>query len=371
MCHNCGGMPARALHAATNRRLEKSMAGLGESAKKGLLFVWPYVNGLDAASVLVCFQCRGRGLLWSVLAMENFIAILVYLLIGFGLRHLSTMHRDSGKVLNAYVIHISLPALVLLKVPSLSYSGDLLILLLIPWVTLALSWLLVMIAARLLRWDRPTIGCMLLLTPLANTAFLGIPMVRAFLGETAIPYALVYDQFGSFMALTTYGSLILVLFGSGTARPTVGALVRHVVTFPPFIALVVALLLRGETYPSLAQTLLQHLADTLVPVVMVAVGFQLTLRLSRAVLGQLAIGLVIKLMIAPLAALLVCRWLRIEGMVAQVAVFEAAMPPMVAAGAMAIAVNLAPSLAAAMVGVGVLMSFVTLPLLHRLLVLLF
>lgn len=303
--------------------------------------------------------------------MENFIATLVYLFIGLGLRHLSAMHRDSGQVLNAYVIHISLPALVLLKVPPLSFSGDLLILVLMPWAVLALSWALVVVLARLLAWDRPTTGCMLLLVPLANTAFLGIPMVRAFLGEPAIPYALVYDQFGSFIALTTYGSLILVLYGSGAAKPTVAALVRHVVTFPPFIALVLALLLRGTTYPLLVQSLLQHLADTLVPVVMVAVGFQLSLRLSREVLGQLTIGLIIKLIIAPLAGLLLCRWLGIEGVVAQVAVFEAAMPPMVAAGAMAISVNLAPSLAAAMVGVGVLMSFVTLPLLHRLLVFLF
>lgn len=300
--------------------------------------------------------------------VENFVVTLVYLLIGLLLRHLSGMHRDTGKVLNAFIIHISLPALVLLKVPQLSVSGGLLILVLMPWVVLALSWALVMTAARLLAWDRATTGCMLLLVPLANTAFLGIPMVRAFLGEAAIPYALVYDQFGSFIALTTYGSLILVLYGCGAAKPTVGALVRHVVTFPPFIALMVALLLRGSSFPPLLQSLLQSLADTLVPVVMVAVGFQLSLRLSREVFGQLAIGLTIKLMIAPLVGLLLCRWLGIEGMVAQVAVLEAAMPPMVAAGAMAISVNLAPSLAAAMVGVGVLMSFITLPLLHRLLV---
>ena len=303
--------------------------------------------------------------------MENFIATLIYLLLGLGLRHLPGMHRDTGKVLNAFIIHIALPALVLLKVPHLSFASNLWILVLIPWVALGLSWLLVVAAARLLAWDRPTTGCMLLLTPLANTAFLGIPMVRALLGEAAIPYALIYDQFGSFIALTTYGSLILVLYGSGAAKPTVRALLRHIITFPPTIALALAVGLRATSYPPLVEHLLQNLADTLVPVVMVAVGFQLSLRLSREVLGQLTVGLLIKLIVAPLAALLFCRGLGTAGVVAQVAVFEAAMPPMVAAGAMAIAVNLAPSLAAAMVGVGVLMSFITLPLLHRLLVLVF
>ena len=302
--------------------------------------------------------------------MENFVATLAYLLIGMGLRRAPGFHRDTGLVLNAFVIHISLPAMILLRVPKLAFSSDLLILALMPWGMLAVSWALVVAASRLFAWDRPTTGCLLLLAPLANASFFGIPMVRAFFGDHAIPYALFYDQFGSFLALATYGSLILALYGTGAAKPTVTTVVKKIAVFPPFLALLCALLLHGVTFPALAQPLLETLAATLVPVVMIAVGFQLTLRLSRAVLGQLSVGLAIKLVAAPLTAFLACRLLGLGGETVQVAILEAGMPPMVAAGGLAIMVNLSPQLAAAMVGVGVLLSFVTLPLLYQLLQLL-
>lgn len=299
--------------------------------------------------------------------MDNFIATLVYLLIGMGLRRIPGFHRDTGMVLNAFVIFISMPAMVMLKVPRLTFSADLLILTLMPWGTLALAALLVLAASRLCAWDRATTGCLLLLAPLLNASFLGIPMVRAFFGEQAIPYAVIYDQFGSFIALSTYGFLILAMYGADGSRPTIKTMLCKIVLFPPFVALVCALLLRGIPYPPLAGFILHSLAETLVPVVMVAVGFQLTLRLNRAMLGQLSTGLLIKLVAAPLAGLMACRLLGLDGEVVRVAIVEAGMPPMVAAGAMAMLANLAPRLAAALVGVGVVLSFATLPLLYRLL----
>jgi predicted permease len=55
-------------------------------------------------------------------------------------------------------------------------------------------------------------------------------------------------------------------------------------------------------------------------------------------------------------------WLGLRGETARATVLEAAMPPMVAAGALAIAQQLAPRLAAAMVGYSLLLSLLTLPL---------
>lgn len=299
--------------------------------------------------------------------MEHFLATLAYLLIGMGLRRVPGFPRETGAALNALIIHVSLPALVLLKVPQLRFSPELLILLVMPWGALLFGFVLVRGLSRLLAWDRPTTGCLLLLVPLANTAFLGIPMVSAFLGPGAVPYALFYDQFGSFIALLTYGSLILTLYGSGDSVPTARQVVSRICTFPPFLALVVALALHGLPLPQLLRPLLTSLAEILVPVVMIAVGWQLTLRLPREILAPLGAGLAIRLVAVPLAALLVCRLLGLEGEVVRVAILEAAMPPMVAAGALAAGAGLVPALAAALVGAGVLLSFVTLPLLFFLL----
>lgn len=206
-------------------------------------------------------------------------------------------------------------------------------------------------------------GSLLLIVPLGNTSFLGIPMVRAFFGDQAVSYALLYDQLGSFLALATYGSLIIALY-SGEKTPTPGNIVKKIITFPPFVALILACFFRLLSYPPVVIGLLESLSATLVPLVMIAVGFQLNLRLSRELMPPLGLGLLIKLIAAPFLALLFSRLWGLQGEALQVSVFEAGMPPMVSAGALAIMAGLAPSLTAAMVGLGIILSFFTLPLLY-------
>ena len=51
-------------------------------------------------------------------------------------------------------------------------------------------------------------------------AYLGaIPEVRALLGEHALPYAVVYDQFGTFVLLSTFGLYVLAKYGGDAPRP--------------------------------------------------------------------------------------------------------------------------------------------------------
>ena len=298
--------------------------------------------------------------------MSGFFATVAFLLIGVGLRRLPAFPRESAAVLNSYVIYVPLPALVLLRIPGLAFSPQLLTPALMPWAMLLVSAAGVLLASRLLHWERGVTGSLLLLVPLGNTSFLGIPMVKAFFGDGGVPYAVIYDQLGTFPALALYGSLIVAFYGSG-ARPTVRGVALRIATFPPFLALMLALSLRGVAFPAALSDVLATLAATLVPVVMIAVGLQLSLRLRREEAAPLALGIAGKLVVAPALALLACRLLGLEGEAARVAVFESGMPPMVSGGALAIMAGLAPSLSAALVGLGILASFVTLPVLFRLL----
>jgi len=298
--------------------------------------------------------------------MESYLSILIYLIIGLLLKRVPGFIAETGVVLNQFVIYVSLPAVVLLQIPKLALSGQALVPALMPWVALLFSVGLVLVVSRLLRWRRSITGCMLLLIPLGNTSFLGIPMVQTFFGDSGIPYLVLYDQLGTFLALATYGSLIVAIYGSGEAKPTGRRVIRKILTFPPFLALVIAFLIRGPTYPSWMGSLLSALAATLIPLVMIAVGYQLTPRLDRDHCLPLSVGLFIKLVATPLVVLAISLILGLKGEPVQVTVFEAGMPSMISAGALAIMANLAPPLAAALVGVGIIASFATLPLLYQL-----
>lgn len=299
--------------------------------------------------------------------MENLIATLVLLFLGMAGKRLRLFPENGAQSLNLFVIYVALPALVLLKVPGLTPSADLLVVLVIPWLMLGVSALLVLGVSRYFGYSREIEGGLLLVVPMGNTSFLGIPMVNAFFGGDGIPYAVLYDQLGSFLALATYGTMVLALYGSGQARPTAAAIVRKIVTFPTFIALVAAVLLRPVAWPPPVAAVLGSISASLVPVVMVAVGMQLKLRLTPGTLHPFGSGLLLKLVVAPLLALAFCRLFAFDSLAARVAVFEAGMPPMVTAGALAAIAGLAPEFTAAIIGYGILFSFASLSLLYLLL----
>ena len=206
----------------------------------------------------------------------------------------------------------------------------------------------------------------MLMVPLGNTSFFGIPMVEAFWGADSVSYAVLYDQFGSFLALTTYGSIILATY-SGSKKPTIEAILKRICFFPPFIALVIGLFTMSIPYPAVLLAVLKGIAASLVPVVMVAIGLQIKLRLPPGSWTPFSVGLVIKLVVAPVIATGIFFLFNQHSLAAKVAVFEAGMPPMVTAGALALLAGLAPELTAALVGLGLMVSFLTLPVLFQVL----
>lgn len=298
--------------------------------------------------------------------MERILPFLILLVAGQVMRRIPSFPVDTDKSLNLYVIYVALPALVLVQVPKLVLSSELLAPLLMPWLVVLVSGSMVLAMCRLFGWSREITGALLLMVPLGNTSFLGIPMVEMFFGFPGVKYAILYDQFGSFLALSTYGTFILALYGGGE-KPSVVKTLRKIVLFPPFIALVVALSLRSVDFPIWLESMLDMTARSLVPVVLVAIGFQMRLRMPTSELLPFTAGMITRLLVTPLLFIMVCRVFEFTGPAVQVALFETAMPSMVTAGALASIAGLKPRLTSALVGYGILASFVTLPFIFYLL----
>jgi len=267
---------------------------------------------------------------------------------------------NAADTLNRVVIVLCLPALIFIHVPTLEPSWDLLPLVLIPWLLLALTVVMVLLAARAFAFSRPVTAVLLVLIPLGNTSFLGFPLIEALLGADKVRFAVVYDQFGSFLIVCTHVLLVLAWYGDGPA-PSAATIARRIVTFPPFVALVGALLLGNAWFPDWLDALAQAFADMLLPLVTLAVGLQLKLRLVPEYRWPLAFGLAGKLIVLPAAALAMALVAGVGSPILDVAVLESAMPPMITAAALASSARLAPPLASAMVAWGVLFSAATVP----------
>ena len=290
--------------------------------------------------------------------MENFILILLCLVLGYAMQRFQIFSQDAPKTLNLFVIYVSLPAMILLQVPKLSFSNELLIPVVIAWIVMAVSAIMTLYLSRFYGFSKDVTGSLMLVAILTNSSFLGIPIIHAYMGESALAYIMIYDQFGTFLAFALYGTFI-VSYYSHASEVNFKIIATKIATFPPFLALVLALMLMGVSFEEHIVKVLFTLSNTIVPIALVAVGLQLRLRLSKEELKPFSVALVIKLLIAPLVALMVAKLFGWSNQASHVSILEAGMAPMITAGAMASMAGLAPKLSSAIVGYGILFSFFT------------
>jgi hypothetical protein len=197
---------------------------------------------------------------------------------------------------------------------------------------------------------------------LANTSFVGLPMIETFYGAEYLGLGILIDQVGSYFVLSTLGILVASIYSSSGREIDAKAVARKIALFVPFQAFVLALLLMPVEYPAWLDELLRRLGATLIPLALVSVGYQMRLSQVRGKATALATGLAFKLALAPALILLLFAGLfGAEGQVMRVTVFEAAMAPMIGASIVAMDHDLDPPLLTLMVGVGIPLSFLTLP----------
>ena len=290
--------------------------------------------------------------------MENFILILLAITLGYGINRLNIFSKDAPTILNQFVIYISLPAMILLQIPKLSLSIDMIIPIIIAWSVMTFSAILVLLCSKIFSFSKEITGSLMLVAILGNTSFMGIPILNAYIGENAMPYVLVYDQLGTFIALATYGTFIASYY-SNKSKLTFKIITLKVLTFPPFISLVAALFLMGVEFNPVISKVLASFASTIVPIALVAVGLQLQFKLPKEDIKPFSIALIIKLIIAPIIAIIICKLFEWNNEASIVSIMEAAMAPMITAGAIASMAGLAPRLSSAIVGYGILISFIT------------
>jgi len=288
--------------------------------------------------------------------MENFILIVMTITIGYGLNRFRIFPEEAAGILNKFVIFISLPAMVLLQIPKLTFSMDIMIPVIIAWIVIIITAILTLVISKLFHFTKEVTGALMLVAVLTNSSFLGIPIINAYLGDEALPFILVYDQLGTFLALATYGIFVAAYY-SNKSEINFRIMVVKVLTFPPFISLIIALFFVGTPFPDVISKVLSTLANTIVPVALVAVGLQLQLKLPGHEIQPFGIALFIKLIIAPMIAIVIVNIAGWTNLAASVSVMEAGMAPMITAGAMASLSGLAPRLSSAIVGYGILISF--------------
>ena len=292
--------------------------------------------------------------------MNNVVLLVACFVVGMLLRQSGRLPENAHVSLNGFIIHVSLPALTLISVRGLALDWSLLAPAAMAWIMFGLGCVFFWWIGRAMNLRRPTIGALMMTGSLANTSFVGVPMIEAYFGPHGVGLGILIDQAGTYLVLSTLGMFVAAIYSQG-GMPTALTVLKKIFTFAPFIAFVAALALIPVAYPSWVQTLLDRLGATLVPLALVSVGYQIQIRQARGRLRELSVGLFFKLVAAPAAiAILYAGLFGARGEMVQITIFEAAMPPQIGAAIVAMDHDLDPQLVTLMVGIGIPLSFLTL-----------
>ena len=291
--------------------------------------------------------------------MTHFFLIFICVSAGIILSRLRLLPVDAYKGVNAWVINIALPALSLRYVPEIEWSSQLLLPILAPLIVWVGAWFYIRIYDGNKRLPSGSRTALRVTSGLGNTAFLGFPMIAAFYGESEIHHAVVFDQM-TFLIFSSLGVIIILRASSdNTSTLNFTYFIKKVLRFPPFIGCLVALIFSRFFNFAPVNPLLDKLVATMSPMALFSIGLQLKFGAIKQEWKLISAGLFYKLLLAPALTLLLAFLLHATGSPAKISVFEAAMSSHITASLLTGQHELNPRYCSLVVGMGIIIGFIT------------
>ena len=294
--------------------------------------------------------------------------IVVMFCVGWALSTWRPVSSAVTAVLDRWVIMVALPAVIVSTMSRVDLDSALLVPVAGSWAVMAACAMMVALAGRLARWPAPVTGALLCVAVLGNTSFMGLGMVEGLLGSDHLAAAIAYDQLGTFLALSMWVPVVVRMYGRGAAsegastRGGAWSIAASMVRFPPFVALLVSVVVRFTSLPEFAFDAMEAIAPTVAPVAMFTVGLRFRARLAQRVVAPALTGLAVKMVIVPaIVAAIVVVGGRDGDLMWSTTLLQSAAPPMVTAGLVAIAGGLDDEVTSFIVGAGTLAGFLWVP----------
>jgi len=293
--------------------------------------------------------------------MYNIILIFVCLSIGLVLQKVKCLPVNTHKRLNYFVIYFCLPSLALFYIPKIELDTKLLYPIAVTWISFTVSYLFFSLLGNKYGWSKKLIGSLIMTAGFSNTSFLGFPIIQALYGDEGLKMAILVDQPGTFVVLSTLGVFVAALYSKGSTNGV--EIAKKIIFFPPFIAFLLACFMNvlHFDFHHYIQFGLQKIGSVMTPLAMLSVGLQLHFDRRSKHFKFLRLGLFYKLIITPaLIYVLYVVILDQHSQMIQVSLMEAAMAPMISSSIIASSYGLKPRLCSMMIGFGIPLSFLTL-----------
>jgi predicted permease len=246
--------------------------------------------------------------------------------------HEAQLQGEGNRLLSAIVIRVAMPGVILSNIMTAYTRENLaaqLSLIAAPALSIAAGIPIALLLARLLHVPENRRGVFATMTAFSNSVFIGFPVTRAVLGESAIPYATLYYLANTTLFWTIGAPLIR---RDADKRPVSAAAALKRLINAPLATLFASfiLVLLGVRLPDFVLSAAETIGDTVTPLSMMFIGSMLYGVTRAGIRWEKGFGALLgmRFLAAPLIMLAVCAPLGVTGLTLQAYFLQAGMSAM-------------------------------------------
>lgn len=243
-----------------------------------------------------------------MLLLQQMIVLFILMGIGYFCCRKGIITDDVSKKLSAIVVNIANPALILTGCMGEDkiQGGELLLTVGIMVAMYAVLLILAELLPRLLRIERKSMGTYKAMTVFSNIGFMGFPVISALYGSGALLYAALF-MIPYNILIYTYGVSAITTKEEGKEKTSSLGRIFNIGVIACILTIVIYL--AGIPMPGFLKTTITHLSNLTAPLSMMVIGASLaSIDLKKLFTdGKLILFSIVKLIILPIAGVLIIR----------------------------------------------------------------
>lgn len=294
--------------------------------------------------------------------ITKIISFLILIFLGFFLKKIKFLSEVDAELLRKILFNISLPSLVIYSILTSNFTSDFYKIFFIVPTTMIIQFLLSLLLYSIFFKDKKQIATLILISVMGNTAFLGYPLVELFFTSKNLSYGIFYDQVHFYTFLILIFPLLTFISKSENVS------FKNSFITPPIIAFLISLILRNFLLPDILFESLNILKQSVTPLVLLYLGTNLDLNISKKDLTPLIFVILLKLILLPYITFYVSNLFKANIIIKNVSTLQSMMPTMMATIIFGSQIGLNKKFIAKAVGITTIFSSITITVLSKALI---
>lgn len=299
--------------------------------------------------------------------MVNYSLFFVCLLSGVFFRKTKVFSENLPLRLNKLLIYFFIPILTLLYLPELQFNVEHFWLMVTPWIVYIFGFLFFQAAHKISPIEKEVKAALIMTSGIGSISFVGFPIFELFYGQEGLSYGIILSLAGTFVVCNSIG--VFTGFWYKHEKQNFYKIVKGIVLFPPFLAMLFSLVLSFLDYQHtpITKEVLTRLSSPFSILALFTIGLQIDTKGFRDNRKYFFLGQAYKLILAPLLIFLLFFILQIHHtLIAKICILGAGIGSMNTIAIVAAELKLKPKLALLMPGIGIPVSIITVILIYYL-----